>query len=230
MYVEFVGVPGAGKTTVAEEACALLKEEKVDCVTRKNFFAPEEKKSHKLRWSLRHLSCLDPYALLLWLWLAYRKRMGFEKILVRIHEYQKLRYQLVRGKDNALAIWDNGFVQWFSNHVTAVIFNEEAAVSFIKKRLPPNTLLVFVDTPIITAVQRMQKREAELRATKGVVGWRPSADEEEGQRRAFAESKRVQEALCNALARLGVQTVRIDGTKPPRENAVLVFEHIKKQL
>lgn len=228
MYVEFLGVPGAGKTTVAEEVCALLKGEKIDCVTRKSLFGPEEKRSHKSRWSLMHLSYLDLYTLMLWLRLAYRRKMNFEKVMTRIHEYQKLRYQLAHAGEQSILVWDNGFVQWFSNHVLAGIFDEAAAVSFIKKRLPPNTLFVFIDTPVTVAVERMQERETRFRATKGIAGENPSADEIQEQHRAFAESRRVQEALCNALAGPSVRAVRIDGAKRPKEIATIVCEHIKK--
>jgi thymidylate kinase len=230
MYVEFVGVPGAGKTTVAEQVRLLLEKSGVACTTRTNFFGPDEKRSYKSRWSLMNLPYLDLYALILWLRLAFRKRMSVAKTLTRIHEYQKLLYQLARAGAVSVSVWDNGFVQWFSNHVLAGVLDKEAAVTFIRKKLPIATLFVFVDTPVEEAVRRMQEREARLRATKGIVGWKPSAAEKEEWHRTFAESRHVQEALLNALMRLGIRTVHIDGTKLPRENATVVCEHIRKQL
>lgn len=230
MYIEFIGTPGAGKTTVAEEVCILLEKSGVDCATRMNFFGPEEKRSHKSEWSLMHLSYLDLYALLLWLRLAYRRKMNFEKVMTRIHEYQKLRYQLTKTKHTTVTIWDNGFVQWFSNHVIAGVLDEKAAVKFIRKRLPSDTLLVFMNTPVDVAVNRMQEREAQILATKGVAGWKPSAVEEQERLEAFAEGQRVQEVLFEALAAKGVTAIKLDGTKPPREIATIVCERIKEQL
>ena len=230
MYIEFVGIPGAGKTTLVEETRKLLEQAGVSCTTRATFFPENRKWLHKLFWSLLHPHYLDLYALLLWLRLAYRRRMGLEKTATRVHEYQKLRYQLAHTKKKSVFVWDNGFVQWFSNHVIAGVLDEMAAVKFIKKQLPRDTFLVFIDTRVNVAMERMQEREARLRATKGIAGWEPSVVEKQEQREAFAEGQRVQEVLFNALAKLGVYTVRIDGTQPPTENAAIVCESIKKRI
>lgn len=229
MYIEFVGVPGAGKTTVAEEVCILLEKSGVDCATRMNFFSTEEKKSHKSRWSLMHLSYLDLYAFLLWLRLAYCRRMGLEKTATRVHEYQKLRYQLAHMKKKSISVWDNGFVQWFSNHVLAGLLEEAAATDFIEGKLPPNSLLVFINTPVEESVRRMHERELKLRATKG-IDWTPSVDEVQEKQEDFARAEHAQRTLFERLAKRGVSTLVLNGSAPPKENARILLERLQVRM
>lgn len=230
MYIEFIGVPGAGKTTLVEEVRKLFEREGIQCATRATFFSKNRKWKYKLLWMLLHPQYIDFSIAVLLYKLSRVKGSDFRKFLTRLHEHQKLQYQLAHMKKGSVAVWDTGFAHWFSSHVIAGVLGRETAVDFIKKRLPPNTLLVFIDTPTDVAVERMQEREARLRATKGVVGWKPDAVEEKNRHEAFAEGRRVQETLFDLLATKGIATVKIDGTKPLTENAIIVCECIKKQL
>jgi hypothetical protein len=229
MYVEFIGVPGAGKTTIAKEVCILLEKSGAPCTTRMNFFGPQEKKSHKSRWSLIHLSYLDPYALLLWLRLAYRRKMGLEKTATRVHEYQKLRYQLAHMKKKSISVWDSGFVQWFSNHVLAGLLTVEAATNFIDGKLPSNSLLVFINTPVEESVRRMYEREVRLRATTGVK-WTPNVGEVQKRQEDFARGEHTQRILFDGLAKCGVSTLVLDGSMPPKENARILSERLQVEM
>ena len=226
MYVEFVGVPGAGKTTIVEEVRVLLGISGIDCITRADFFDTKQKRARKALWSFLHFRYLDIYGLILWLRLSWRRSMDVIKTGTRIHEYQKLRFELAK-KRHEVAVWDNGFVQWFSNHVYSGVLSKKAATDFIADKLPRNTLLVFVDTSANESVRRMQEREAQLRAE---VGWKLSETEERERIEAYAESWRVQKELVDALGKQGFVSITLDGTKPPAENASIVYERIKKQL
>src|SRR3989344_1036675 len=224
MYIEFIGTPGAGKTTVTEKTARVLKEDKFNCTTRENFFGQEQKRIHKALWSLLHLRYIDLRALVLWLRLSRRRNMGFEKTLIRIHEYQKLRYQLTNRKDTAIVLWDNGFIQWFSNHVVAGLMGKEAMTDFIQKRIPARTLLVFIDTPVEQAIRRMREREVRLRATIGTTMQEKSAAEEEKEGEAFAQSRHIQKNILEELAKRNLTTLTLDGTRLPEENAMVVYK------
>ena len=230
MYIEFVGIPGAGKTTLVEETRKLLEQAGVSCTTRATFFPENKKWLHKLFWSLLHPHYLDLYALLLWVRLAYRRKMGLEKTATRVHEYQKLRYQLANRKDATIVLWDNGFVQWFSNHVVAGLMGKEAMTDFIQKRIPAGTLLVFIDTPVEQAIRRMREREARLRATIGATMQEKSAADEEKEGEAFAQSRHIQKNILEELAKRNLTTLTLDGTRLPEENAMVVYKKIKELL
>ena len=230
MYIEFVGIPGAGKTTLVAETRKLLEQAGVFCTTRATFFSKNKKWLHKLFWSLLHPQYLDLYALLLWLRLAYRRRMGLEKTATRVHEYQKLRYQLAHMKKKSIFVWDNGFVQWFSNHVVAGLVGKEAMTDFIQKRIPAGTLLVFIDTPVEQAIRRMREREARLRATIGTTMQEKSAADEEREGEAFAQSRHIQKSMLEELVKRNLATLILDGTRPPEENAMVVYKKIKELL
>ena len=229
MYVEFVGTPGSGKTTIVDKTKKVLKEHGLDCVTRASFFRPEIKRIYKLFWSLFHLSYLDFHALKLFLLLKHKKSW-FEKKITKIHEYQKLRYQLTNRKDATIVLWDNGFVQWFSNHVVAGLMSKEAMTDFIQKRIPAGTLLVFIDTPVEQAIRRMREREARLRATIGATMQEKSAADEEKEGEAFAQSRHIQKNILEELAKRNLTTLTLDGTRLPEENAMVVYKKIKELL
>ena len=83
MYIEFIGTPGAGKTTIVEKTREILEKEGIYCVTRANFFDPKRKRMSKLLWSFLHLPRLDFQALKLFLLLSRYRKSGFEKTITK---------------------------------------------------------------------------------------------------------------------------------------------------
>lgn len=215
MYVEFIGVPGAGKTTLVEEVSKLLEKEGKQCATRATFFSKNRTWKYKLFWMLLHPQYLDfPIAKLLFK-LSRVKSSTFKKLVIRLHEHQKLQYQLTR-RNGTVVLWDAGHVQRLSNLAVRHILSNVAVAGLIYERLPRESLLVLVDTPVEESIARMKERE-------------PARDVD-GLRQSHVQTQQAQQNIFTGLAAKGIVTVRIDGIKPLTENATIVCERIKKQL
>ena len=215
MYVEFIGVPGAGKTTLVEEVSKLLDREGIQCATRATFFPKNRTWKYKLLWTLLHPQYLDFSIATLLFKLSRVKGSTFENLVTRLHEHQKLQYQLARHK-GSVVLWDAGHVQRLSNLAIRHILSEVAVTELIYERLPRASLLVLVDTSIEESIARMKQREP-ARAIDGLQ--EPQVQTQQAQQTIFA-----------SLAEKGIATARIDGMKPLTENATMVCERIKKQL
>jgi len=215
MYVEFIGVPGAGKTTLAEEVRKLLEREDIQCTTRATFFSKNKTWKYKLLWMLLHPQYLDFSIATLLFKLSRAKGSTLEKLTTRLHEHQKLQYQLAR-HSGKVVLWDAGHVQRLSNLAMRHILGDDVVTDLIYERIPKESLLVFVDTPVEESIVRMKEREP----TRKV----------DGLHALQAQTDQVQQAIFATLSEKGLATVRIDGTKPITENANILREHIKKQL
>ncbi|KKS12975.1 MAG: hypothetical protein UU67_C0035G0002 [Candidatus Daviesbacteria bacterium GW2011_GWB1_41_5] len=227
MYVECVGVPGAGKTTIVERTAEMLNARGIRCTTKTSFFKLEQKRGYKILWSLCHMHYLDlPVAVLLFR-LARRRGSSLENMLTKLHEHQKLRYQFKHQRQGEVAMWDGWFVQVFSALISSGFKSEESVVEFIQKRLPHKTLLVYVDTPARDAVERMWERERRLRAIAGVAVEKNVVDKEK-QQQEFMNEQQTQKGMIETLARRGVRIIRLDGTRHPTENATIIYEEVVK--
>ena len=225
MYVEFAGIPGAGKTTLVAEVQKLLEREGMRCATRATFFPQNRKWVYKSLWSLFHPQYLDFSITRLLLRLSRKNGSTFQKLVIQLHEHQKLQYQIAHQR-NVVVLWDAGHIQRLSNLAKERILSETTVVNSIWQKLPRETLLVLLDTPVADSVRRMRVREAQLR---GETVWKLSDPEERERTEAYAESRRVQKELVDALGKQGFVSITLDGTKPPAENAAIVRESIKKQ-
>jgi len=215
MYVEFIGAPGAGKTTIAEEVRKLLEREGVQCATRATFFPENRTWKYKLLWMLLHMQYLDFSIATLLFKLSRVKGSNFKKLVTRLHEHQKLQYQIAH-HSGKVVLWDAGHVQRLSNIARMHILSNVAVTELIYERLPRESFLILVDTPIEVAITRMEERES----TRKVDGLHTS----------HTQVKQAQQTIFASLAKEGITTAKIDGTKPLAENATIVCERIKKQL
>jgi len=215
MYIEFTGVPGAGKTTLVEEVRKLLEIEGVQCSTRATFFSKKKKWKYKLLWMLLHPQYIDFSIARLLVKLSRVKGSNFEKLVTRIHEHQKLQYQLAH-HEGQVVLWDAGHIQRLSNLVVRHILDNVAVAKIIYERLPKESLLVLVDTPVEVAISRMKEREPGFGR--------------DGLQESQAQAKQAQKTIFATLAAKGIATMKVDGTKPLRDIAIIVCERIKKQL
>lgn len=132
MYIEFVGTPGSGKTTIARETAELLKASGIHAITKNNFFDPSRKRLYKSLWSIAHLDYLDLDALrFIWRW-SKKNNSSIEKFFVRVFEYIKLRYCLRNIESKEIAVWDGGFVQQFANLSISDLEDIKTISDFIK--------------------------------------------------------------------------------------------------
>jgi len=215
MYIEFIGVPGAGKTTLVEEVRKLFEREGTQCVTRATFFQKNKTWRYKLLWMLLHLKYLDFSIATLLYKLSRVKGSTFEKLVTRLYEHQKLQYQLAY-HEGQVVLWDAGHIQRLSNLVMRHILNNVAVTSLIYERLPKDSFLVLVDIPIDVAIARMKEREHNRKIDR--------------LHTSQIQTQQAQQTIFATLAAKGIVTMRIDSTKPLIENAIIVCEHIKKQL
>ncbi|MDP4020431.1 MAG: hypothetical protein Q8P58_00075 [Candidatus Adlerbacteria bacterium] len=227
MYVEFVGTPGAGKTTLVGCIRVLCKKEGEECVTRADFFRPNKKRMYKIVWTLLHLHYLD-WQTFYFLWLLSRKRrLSFGNTAIKIHEHLKLQYQLSRRDKNVPVLWDAGFVQQFANLVILGLRSETEIVEFIHRRLPLDTLLVFLDTPPRETVKRKREREFLLTAQIGVKPKESAFSDEESH---MLGAYRIYKNILSELARRNISTTTLDGMKSPEENAAVVYAEISRRM
>ncbi len=215
MYIEFIGIPGSGKTTLVEEVRKMFEREYLPCATRENFFPENRTWKYKLFWMLLRPQYLDFSIAVLLYKLSRAKGSSLEKLITRLHEHQKLQYQTTH-QNNIIVLWDAGYIQRLSNLAIRNILSKTAVIDLIYNRLPKESLLVFVDTPVEESIARMKKREPGRR-----VG---------GLQESQSRSQQTQQDILLALATKGISTIKIDGTKSLTENAIIVHERIKKQL
>ena len=83
MYVEFLGVPGAGKTTLVEEVRKMLERDGIQCATRATFFPKNRTWKYKLFWMLLHPQYLDFSVATLLYKLSRVKGLTFESMITR---------------------------------------------------------------------------------------------------------------------------------------------------
>lgn len=215
MYIEFVGIPGSGKTTLVEEVRKMLKREYFPCATRENFFSENRTWKYKLFWMLLHPQYLDFSIAVLLYKLSRAKGSNLEKLITRLHEHQKLQYQIAH-HHGKIVLWDAGYVQRLSNFVAKLSLNKTAVTKLIYNRLPKESLLVFVDTPVEESITRMKKREPGRRI--------------DGLQELQSRSQQAQQDIFSALATKGILTIKIDGTKSLTENATIVYKKIKNRV
>lgn len=227
MYIEFIGASGAGKTTIVGKAATALTIEDIVCVTRKTFFAPDQKRNYKLSWTIFHMWRLDMRTFgCLWRWARTR---NFTNAVLKAHEYIKLRHILSNTQIKTVALWDSGFVQFFSKMTVAGFLSKELACTLIQKRLPDVCLLVFLDTSIEEALERKRERARGWGSVATIERLEENIADEKKMKNTYG----IQDMQKNILKELeigGVNVVTLDGMLSPEENAGKLVQIIKKQI
>ncbi|MBX2866356.1 AAA family ATPase [Candidatus Kaiserbacteria bacterium] len=222
IYVEFMGLSGAGKTTLVDTLCTRLKEQDVSVVSKDTFFVKPKRGLSKLWWTVTHLHYLDRETFRSLLMLGKTRRLGFRRLLASIHEHTKLWHQLAYRSQYKVILWDGIFIQRFVHLVLDGVFDVQKTFDFIVSRLPKETLVVYIDVPLDTALERRHEREPRLDSVSEV--------KKEKEMKFLTETQQVLQEACTELEKRNVQVVRIDGTKTPEENADILVNEITERL
>jgi thymidylate kinase len=107
LLVEFVGLPGCGKSTISKTAAELLRKEGISVELSSSKRIYDLRRSHKFYRTLRSLRSLR--ILLNGLWIFYSIRPWNRDTLKRCLAFHK--YELFNGAANSLVILDQGIVQ-----------------------------------------------------------------------------------------------------------------------
>ncbi len=226
-YVEFIGVSGAGKTTLIKEGRELFIRRGWKCVTKESFFPKYNNKWYKLFWSLTHLQYLDLKTMKWLLLLGRSQKMGFKRVSASIYEHIKLWYQLAHLRTDEVVLWDSIFIQRFIHLISDSLKNKEEVLSFMLDKLPDKTILVLVDTPVEEAARRRHKREVFLRAVANKSMSEKNAEEKRREYEYLNQTKQDQIRIVKELEQRGISICRVDGLLQPKENASIVYGYIK---
>ncbi len=250
LCIEFVGLAGAGKTTVAKEVIAQLNAANYRCVVGgamgHRVVSGTSKTAHAGRdWQPR--GKLDRWAsyLLLHLrdwrlasgayWYAIREGGGERNKLrlVRslLHAAERIRNasRTVRAGYGDLILFDQGFLHFLRQIIAT---GNPPAEDKLRRLLivvrdvilPTRLVLVVFKVDVETAVARIQQRP-------GMQG-RYDRLSPERARAELAEQDAYTEQLIALLRELrGVEgLLRVEATKTPHENAALITEYILSQV
>jgi thymidylate kinase len=143
------------------------------------------------------------------------KGSTFKSLVTRLHEHQKLQYQIAH-YDSKVVLWDAGHVQRLSNIARMRILSSIAVTEIIYERIPKASLLFFLDTPVKVAIKRMKDREPNRKV--------------DGLQELLTQTRQAQQTIFTALNAKGIRTVMVDGTRSLAENVTMVCERINFEL
>jgi thymidylate kinase len=235
MIIEFVGLPGAGKSTIARHLVEKLERRGQTCVNSPTFATlarPHvpgwrgriQRAAHDLllsigpTWTCRHLLLRigtrpDPRKFRYHYWRLMRVWRAIE----RVKTYSACSQQ------EALIVLDQGILQCLPSIFPECLEDDErslltlCAVRAMTQVLPDIVVLVSIDT--ITAARRVRTRPYQ-RTTYDLHRSDLEVQLEPGWR--YAEY-----ALAPALATTAVRLIEVNGFDPPEVNAQLVMDHLE---
>lgn len=222
IYVEFIGLSGAGKTTLVAAVVECLEEQGVTVVSKDTFFDARKKRFAKLVWSFLHIGYFDVPTVRALIALARTQQLGFERTMVSLHEHLKLWVQLRRLSRYDVVLWDGVFVQRFVHLFLEGVWGRKETFDFIQQKLPAETLVVYVDVSRATATARRHIREPKLD--------RVSHEEQQKEHAFLMETQTALEDARTELAARNVPVVTLDGTRSPMENAHIIVDTIMARL
>jgi thymidylate kinase len=234
MIIEFVGLPGAGKSTIARHLAEKLERRGHPCVNSPTFATlarPHvpgrrgriQRAAHDLllsvgpTWACRHLlfrigTRPDPREFRYHYWRLMRVWRAIE----RVKKYS------ARAHQESPIVLDQGILQCLPSIFPRCLEDDEqsmltrCAVRAMKQVLPDIVVLVSIDT--ITAARRMRSRPYQL-TTYDLK--RPDLGLLLEPRWRYAEY-----ALAPSLATTAVRLIEVNGFDPPEANAQRVIDHL----
>ncbi|MEX0918565.1 MAG: hypothetical protein WDZ85_01190 [Candidatus Paceibacterota bacterium] len=231
MYVEFVGISGSGKTSLAESLKESLRASGISCVTREVFFKTKKSKLFKLMWTVFRLPYLNGLSIKMLFILYANRKIGFKRVVRALHEHMKLCYSLsVYSNSSSVILWDGGFVQRFANLSAMGLVSAGAVADFIFKQLLQSTMLVFIDVPIDIAIQRRFQREVYLRSLSNRQMSYKSSDQKQREVEYLTQARQAQHDIVAMLDKKGVSVFTVDGTLPVEENVAILHQVMQAKL
>lgn len=229
--VEFAGLPGAGKTTIAKGVVAALTAKGYSCFSSKSLYHREVVKQKRFRPLFRKLEvlyhlifCLVKYHLVTQNALRYAFEVtplnlaGYRRILMLVTRLELMSQ--VSSADHDFLVFDEGVVQniW-SMAVTGNPPPNEPLIRLLDAVLDEMTLaIILVDTDIDTAVRRIRDR-----ATSHSRFDRMPPDQ---ATEMLSVHGRQFERIVNCAVEIKADCLRVEGSRPVEENVVAVADFV----
>ena len=223
MYISFVGLSGAGKSTTAKGVREILEQEGYRCVfCYEPFFKSHRTVWYKAVWAVYLLRYFDRQLFLMYYWyrfkLHFKKKRGYLPV-VNIYTGLIKKYfleQIQKGKTDVV-IYEEDFLMRSGYYLVEDIADLEKVTKTIEQSVLPKAevhVQVVVDTPVELATERFIERENVASSHEKREAFESRVEHKKGINKVVAVADDVD----------GVHTVHIDGTKPPEENIEKVAE------
>lgn len=217
LVAEFVGLPGAGKTTVADRVVAELSAVGLACGSR---FSVHEQDIHPvlhyLRLGLFYLRDLPELRASLEL-IRTSHPVTPAKIAqsFRFLSLWAYRLQLLTGRGYQTVLLDQGVVQGAWSLMLRNPWQEEAIGDAVRRIIRSTQLpycLVYFDVPIETALDRISQRTS-------LDSSFDRLEKSEARRRMQLHSSGLERLFLQTVQSTGLPYIRVDATKPVAEVA-----------
>lgn len=232
IIVEFTGLPGAGKTTIARGVVAALTSKGYNCFSSKSLYHREVVKPKRFRLLFRKLEvlyhlifCLVRYHLVTQNAVRYAIQVaplnlaGYRRILMLVTRLELISKVISAGYD--FLVFDEGVVQniW-SMAITGNPPSSEPLTRLLETVLDEMTLaIILVDTDIDAAVRRIEDR-----ATSHSRLDRMSPDQ---ATELLSIHGRQFERIVNCAVEIKkADCLRVKGSRPAEDNVVAVADFV----
>ena len=223
MYIGFVGVSGAGKSTIAHVVCDELIARGYTVGYYSPFFSPGRSIWYKAMWALYLWRWLDVRLLYFFVW---QRQPHWVLRQVVWNAYLSLimsHYLSLHEKDvYDVVIYDEDIIKWCARAVASDAVAADTVAHVYQDKIMSVTtdaLVVTVDTPISQSVERFIARAENAHRSKSSVR---------------AEQVELKDAASELASMVATETdavaVVVDGTESPVENAELIVATVEEKL
>ena len=222
MYIGFVGTGGAGKSTIARAVRDKLIARGYSVEYYAPFFSPGRSVVYKAWWAIYLWRWSDARLLYFFIWQQSPRPLS-RNVWWRIylaHIYSYYLSQVRAGRCDVL-IYDEDLAKWCGKAVHQEALQAETVAAIYQDKIIANlddVLLVTVDTPVSDSVERFVVREARVGIKKDRATVKAEWDVLKGAAAALADEVATQ---------TDAESIVVDGTAPPEENAQLVVELVE---
>lgn len=215
VVVEFVGLPGAGKTTVADWVAAELSAEGLACGSRLSVSEHEVHPFlHYMRLGLFYLGDLPELHASLKL---TRASLAITPARVaqsfRFLSLWAYRLQLLKGRGYHTVLLDQGVVQGAWSLMLRSPWRDEAIGNAVRRIILEAELpycLVYFDVPVETALDRISHRPSMESSFDHM-------ERSEARRSLQLHKNGLEQLFLRTVQETGIPHLRVDGTRPVAE-------------